>query len=145
MKELLIDKSYDFFELLSKEKKEWFVFYFEYVKNAPYIFSEYHRINHINKAQIEKIILSFERRFLDKAFQSLGELGPYKYEVAKLIVDNSKSMNIEVSKTHIYIVGALDFDPIVMIDDENIMVDVLALYRLGFQHFSDILKANLRR
>lgn len=146
MKELLIDKSQDFFLILEKEKSEWADFYFEYVKNAPYIFSSYHRILNLDEDAIKKRILSFERRFLDKVFQSLSEIGPYKYEVARAIVSKADSMGLTISDFHFYIVGGLDFGPITVIDEQNTLIDVLALYRAGFENLEDLcVKISMRR
>ncbi|MGC8545573.1 hypothetical protein [Athalassotoga sp.] len=146
MKDLLIDKSQDFFLILEKEKSEWPAFYFEYVKNAPYIFSNYHRIFNLDEEAIKKRILSFERRFLDKVFQSLPEIGPYKYEVARAIVSKAESMDLAISDFHFYIVGGLDFDPVTVIDEQNTLIDVLALYRVGFENLEDLcVKISMRR
>jgi len=139
MRELLIDKSKDFFKILEKEKKEWPAFYFEYVKNAPYIFSGYHKYLGLTDEKIAQRILSFERRFLDKVFQSIGELGLYKYEVARNMVSNSEFLKIDIPNTHLYIVGGLDFDPVIRIDDENMIIDVLSLYRAGFQNLTTLM------
>lgn len=146
MKDLLIDKSQDFFLILEKEKEEWPKFYFEYVKNAPYIFSSYHRILNMNVDAIKKRILSFERRFLDKVFQSLPEIGPYKYELARALVSKADDMDLDVSDFHFYIVGGLDFDPVTVIDEANTLIDVLALYRVGFENIKDMcVKISMRR
>lgn len=138
MKALLIDKSEDFFLILEKDKAQWPDFYFEYVKNAPYIFSAYHRIFDLNEEKIIKMISLFERRFVDKAFQSLPEISPYKYDLAKLVVSRANEFNLDLSNFHIYIVGGLDMNPVTIIDDKNTMIDVLALYRAGFQNMEPL-------
>lgn len=138
MKGLLIDKSDDFFLILEKEKSEWPDFYFEYVKNAPYIFSAYHRIFNLNEEDIIKRLSFFERRFVDKVFQSLSQMGPYKYNLAKLMIARSDEFNLSPSDFHIYIVGGLDLDAMTIIDDKNLMIDVLALYRVGFQNIEEL-------
>ncbi len=138
MKDLLIDKSQDFFLILEREKSKWPDFYFEYVRNAPYIFSSYHHILNLDEDATRGRILSFERRFLDKAFQSLPEIGPYKYELARALVSKANDMNLSISNFHFYIVGGLDFAPVTVIDEKNTLVDVLALYRVGFENLKDL-------
>ncbi len=138
MKDLLIDKSQDFFLILEKERAEWPDFYFEYVKNAPYIFSSYHRILNLDDEAIKKRILSFERRFLDRVFQSLPEIGPFKYELARAFVSKVGDMDLSISDFHFYIVGGLDFDPVTPIDEKNTLIDVLALYKVGFEKMKDL-------
>ncbi len=138
MKDLLIDKSQDFFLILEKEKSEWPDFYFEYVKNAPHIFSSYHSILNLDHDAVKKRILSFERRFLDKVFQSSPEIGPYKYELARAFVSKVGDMDLSISDFHFYIVGGLDFAPVTVIDEKNTLIDVLALYKVGFENMKDL-------
>lgn len=144
MKELLIDKSQDFFLILERDKSEWPNFYFEYVKNAPYVFSRYHQIFGLDDSKITERVKNFERRFLDKVFQSLSYLGPYKYEVARSIVSRSREFNLEPSDFHLYLVGALDIEPVMNIDNKNFIVDVLSLFRHGFENLESIVFDKIR-
>ena len=106
----------------------------------------HHRIFNLDEEAIKKRILSFERRFLDRIFQSLHEIGPYKYEVARALVSMAESMDLSISDFHFYIVGGLDFDPVTVIDEQNTLIDVLALYRVGFENLEDLcVKMSMRR
>ncbi|BBJ28853.1 hypothetical protein [Athalassotoga saccharophila] len=144
MKELLIDRSQDFFLVLERDKSNWPDFYFEYVKNAPYIFSKYHQIFGLDNQKISDHIRHFERRFVDKVFQNLSYLGPYKYEVARSFVSKSNELGLDPAGFHIYIVGALDIEPVIRIDENNMMIDVLSLFREGFENLEKLVFEKIR-
>ncbi|MGC9139765.1 hypothetical protein [Athalassotoga sp.] len=144
MKELLIDRSQDFFLILERDKSNWSAFYFEYIKNAPYIFSQYHKILNLDSEKISERVRHFERRFVDKAFQNLSYLGPYKYEVARSFVARSNELGLDPADFHFYIVGALDIEPVTKIDENNIMIDVLSLFREGFENLEKLVFEKIR-
>ncbi len=132
MKRLFVDKSKDFFEILSLEKRNWSSFYFEYIKNAPKAFDLYHSLLGVNDSQIRSIISSMERRYLDRCYQSISDLKPYEYEAARALVKFSEKIVLDLSKIRVYIVGALNLGEIFKLDEYKIFIDVLSLYKIGF-------------
>jgi len=132
VKRLFVDKSRDFFEILSLEKRNWPSFYFEYIKNAPMAFSLYHSLLCVDDSQITTIILSMERRYLDRCYQSISDLKPYEYEAARALVSFSEKNSLDLSKIQVYIVGALNLGEIFKLDECKIFIDVLSLHKIGF-------------
>ncbi len=139
MKSMFLDRSKDFFEILSFEKEKWPDFYFEYVKNAPAAFSLYHKKVGLNEEEIRDRLLSFERRFLDRCYQSISELAPYEYETARKVVQLSKEKNLDLSRIRIYVVGALNFDSAYKLDENRIFVDILSLFERGFSELPELV------
>ncbi len=139
MKSMFLDRSKDFFEILTFEKSKWADFYFEYIRNAPSAFSLYHKTIGLTDEKICERLLSFERRFLDKCYQSISSLAPYEYETARKVVELSKEKDLTLSKLKIYIVGALDFDAIYKLDENRIFIDVLALSKMGFSKLPELV------
>ncbi|WP_456400536.1 hypothetical protein [Mesoaciditoga sp.] len=139
MKSMFLDRSKDFFEILTFEKEKWPDFYFEYVKNAPAAFSIYHKKIGLNEEKIRDRLLSFERRFLDRCYQSISELAPYEYETARKVVRLAKEKSLDLSKLRIYIVGALNFEAAYKLDENRIFVDVLSLFKEGFSELPKLV------
>ncbi len=140
MKSLFIDRSKDFFEILSIEKEKWPSFYFEYVKNAPRAFSLYHGLINVDERKISERISSFERRYIDSCYRSIQKLAPYEYETARVIVEISKRKTMDLSKVRIYIMGALRLGTIFVLDENSVFVDVLSLYDNGFSELPKLVK-----
>ncbi len=145
MKSMFLDRSRDFFEILSFEKERWPDFYFEYVKNAPKAFSLYHEALGITNEEIRKRVLSFERRALDKCYQSISTLASYEYETARKVVSLAKERNLDLSKLKIYIVGALNFEATYRLSEYKVFVDVLALFKIGFSTLPELVANNLNQ
>ncbi len=141
MKSLFVDRSKDFFEILSFDKEKWPFFYFEYVKNAPKAFSIYHELIDVDEKKISERIFSFERRYVDSCYQSIQELAPYEYETARTIVKLSKKEKMDLSKVRVYIMGALRFGAIFKLDENSVFVDVLSLYDNGFSKLPKLIEA----
>lgn len=139
MSTLIQDKTEAFFEILSSDKKRWPDFYFQYVKDTPKAFKAYHSSLEFDEKDIEKRILSFERRELDTCFQNMGALGEYELISAKKLADGAADLGLDISKLRVYLVGALNYEPIFMADKETALVDVLPLYGMGFSNLPDLI------
>ncbi len=144
MKSMFLDRSKDFFEILYHEKGEWADFYFKYVKNAPHAFGAYHGILGMDVEKIKRRISTFERRTLDKCYQSILQLSPYEYESARLVVNYAKKDKLDLSKFRVYVVGALDFESVYVINKLELFVDVLALFRVGFSELPKLISQKLK-
>ncbi len=144
MKSLFVDKSKDFFEMLSFDKGKWPSFYFEYIKNAPRAFSLYHELLNVDEKKISERMFSFERRYIDSCYQSIRELAPYKYEMAHTIVRISERKDMDLSKVRVYIMGALRFGAIFVLDKNSVFVDVLSLYDNGFSKLPKLVEYAFR-
>lgn len=140
MKSLFVDRSKDFFEILSFGKEKWPSFYFEYVKDAPRAFSIYHELIDVDEKKISERIFSFERRYVDSCYQSIRKLAPYEYETARAIVKLSKREKMDLSKTRVYIMGALQLGTIFKLDENSVFVDVLSLYDDGFSKLPKLIE-----
>ncbi len=134
MKSLFVDKSKDFFEILSLEKRNWPSFYFEYIKNAPMAFKTYHSLLGVDRDKIVSLLTSMERRYLDKCYRSISNLKPYEYEAARFLINFSEKNSLDLSKVRVYIVGGLDLGEIFKLDEYRIFTDVLSLYKVGFSN-----------
>lgn len=143
MKSMFFDRSKDFFEILYHGKEEWANFYFEYVKNAPHAFDAYHKALNVDRDKIEERVLTFERRYLDKCYQSISQLAPYEYDGARLVVEHARKEGWDLSKFRVYVVGALDFEPMYVLNNSELFVDVLSLFRFGFSKLPELIAEKL--
>lgn len=108
VRSIIRDFTGEFFRILSWPKENWPEFWDKYTGNHPRVFEEYRMKNCLTSDREKEILLSTERRYLDKLYQKWSRIGiEKKHDAVEELKSNVKELELNREDFVIQILGGL--------------------------------------
>lgn len=108
MRSIIRDFTGEYFRILSWPKEKWPIFWDKYKGDHPRIFEEYLMKNCLTSDREKEILLSLERRYLDRLYQKWSQIGiEKKHDAVKQLKSNVDELELNREDFVIQILGGL--------------------------------------
>ncbi|AEH50364.1 GAF domain-containing protein [Pseudothermotoga thermarum] len=131
MRNIVENISQDFFEILRYDKNQWFDYWKIYKKRHEPLIENYEKLFGLNEETVKQILLSFERRFLDKLYQKWQIIQrENKYLCSQLVSHKPDVFQLEKEDFSIFLAGLLGKADWTVVEGKQqavILIDLVSL------------------
>ncbi|MGC9383648.1 MAG: GAF domain-containing protein [Kosmotogaceae bacterium] len=133
MRSIIRDFTGEFFRILSWPKEKWSVFWDKYKGDHPRVFEEYSMKNCLTSDREKEILLSIERRYLDRLYQKWSQIGiEKKHDAVEKLKHNVKELVLNREDFVIQILGGLGIKTRLFIPTSKgfvVFIDLVAYFK----------------
>ncbi|MFW6172667.1 MAG: GAF domain-containing protein [Elusimicrobiota bacterium] len=132
MRSIIRDFTGEYFRILSWPKEKWPKFWDKYTGDHPRVFEEYRMKNCLNPDREKEILLSTERRYLDRVYQKWSQIGiEKKHEAVDQLKKKVEDLELNKEDFVIQILGGLGLTKKLFISTSKgfvVFIDLVAYY-----------------
>jgi GAF domain-containing protein len=133
MRSIIRDFTGEFFRILSWPKEKWPVFWDKYKGDHPRVFEEYSMKNCLTSEREKEILLSTERRYLDRLYQKWSQIGiEKKHDAVEELKHSVKELELNREDFVIQILGGLGIKNRLFIPTSKgfvVFIDLVAYFK----------------
>jgi GAF domain-containing protein len=133
MRSIIRDFTGEFFRILSWPKEKWPVFWDRYKGDHPRVFEEYSMKNCLTSDREKKILLSTERKYLDRLYQKWSQIGiEKKHDAVEELKHSVKELELNREDFVIQILGGLGIKNKLFIPTSKgfvVFIDLVAYFK----------------